>query len=44
MVFFLHCIVVNSDLGVAMTAGHTCLVTETGREDLSSRPLELVAV
>jgi Xaa-Pro dipeptidase len=44
MIFFLHCIVANSGLGVAMTAGHTCLVTETGREVLSGRPLELVVV
>jgi Xaa-Pro aminopeptidase len=44
MIFFLHCIVVNSGLGVAMTAGHTCIVTETGREVLSGRPLELVVV
>jgi Xaa-Pro dipeptidase len=44
MIFFLHCIVVNSSLGVAMTAGHTCIVTETGREVLSGRPLELVVV
>ena len=37
MVFFLHCIVTDSDRGVAMSLGRTCLVTETGREVLSAR-------
>ena len=44
MVFFLHCIVADSDRGVAMSLGRTCLVTETGREVLSARPLELIVV
>ena len=44
MVFFLHCIVTDSDRGVAMSLGHTCLVTEDGREVLSSRPLDLIVV
>ena len=44
MVFFLHCIVADSDRGVAMSLGHTCLVTDVGREILSARPLELIVV
>jgi Xaa-Pro dipeptidase len=44
MVFFLHCIVTDSDRGVAMSLGRTCLVTETGSEILSARPLELIVV
>jgi Xaa-Pro dipeptidase len=44
MVFFLHCIVADSEKGVAMSLGHTCLVTENGREVLSARPLELIVV
>ncbi len=43
-VFFLHCIVVDSDRGVAMSLGRTCLVTETGREVLSRQPLALTVV
>jgi Xaa-Pro dipeptidase len=43
-VFFLHCIVVDSDRGVAMSLGRSCLVTETGREVLSKQPLELTIV
>jgi Xaa-Pro dipeptidase len=44
MVFFLHCIVTDSARGVAMSLGRTCLVTDTGREVLSARPLELIVV
>lgn len=44
MVFFLHCIVTDSDRGVAMSLGRTCLVTETGREVLSSQPLDPIVV
>jgi Xaa-Pro dipeptidase len=44
MVFFLHCIVADSENGVAMSLGHTCLVTRKGREVLSTRPLELIVV
>jgi Xaa-Pro dipeptidase len=44
MTFFLHCIVTDSDRGVAMSLGRTCLVTETGREVLSKLPLDLIVV
>jgi Xaa-Pro dipeptidase len=44
MVFFLHCVVADSDRGVAMSLGRTCLVTETGREVLSAQPLDLIVV
>jgi Xaa-Pro dipeptidase len=44
MVFFLHCMVGDSENGVAMSLGHSCLVTGNGREVLSARPLELVVV
>lgn len=44
MTFFLHCIVTDSDRGVAMSLGRTCLVTETGREVLSKHPLDLIVV
>ena len=44
MVFFLHCIVVDSERGVAMSLGRTCLVTVAGREILSTRPLDLIVV
>lgn len=44
MVFFLHCIVADSDRGIAMSLGRTSLVTEAGREVLSQRPLELIIV
>lgn len=44
MVFFLHCVVVDSDRGVAMSLGYTCLVTQTGHEALSRQPLELIVV
>jgi Xaa-Pro dipeptidase len=44
MVFFLHCVVADSDRGVAMSLGRTCLVTDVGREILSARPLELIVV
>lgn len=44
MVLFLHCIVTDSDRGVAMSLGRTCLVTETGREVLSNQPLDLIVV
>ena len=44
MVFFLHCIVTDSDRGVAMSLGRTCLVTETGREVLSKQPLDMIVV
>ena len=44
MVFFLHCIVTDSEQGVAMSLGRTCLVTDTGREVLSKRPLDMIVV
>jgi Xaa-Pro dipeptidase len=44
MVFFLHCIVADSGRGVAMSFGHTCLVTDAGREVLSARPVALIVV
>ena len=44
MVFFLHCIVTDSERGVAMSMGYTCLVTGDGREVLSQRPLDLIVV
>lgn len=44
MVFFLHCIVTDSDHGVAMSLGRTCLVTDEGREILSAQPLDLIIV
>jgi Xaa-Pro dipeptidase len=42
MVFFIHIIIFDSDAGLAMTSGQTVLVTETGCEALSKRPLDLV--
>ncbi|MBT8371172.1 MAG: M24 family metallopeptidase, partial [Deltaproteobacteria bacterium] len=42
MVFFLHMILMDSDTNHAMCFGHTVVVTETGCESLSERPLELV--
>ena len=44
MVFFLHCVVADSERGVAMSLGRTFLVTEAGRESLSAQPLELIVV
>ena len=44
MVFFLHCVVADSERGVAMSLGCTCLVTDAGREVLSRRPLDLIIV
>ena len=34
----------DSDRGVAMSLGRTCLVTDAGREVLFARPLELIVV
>jgi Xaa-Pro dipeptidase len=42
MVFFLHMILMDSDTNHAMCFGHTVVVTETGCEPLSKRPLDLV--
>jgi Xaa-Pro dipeptidase len=44
MVFFLHCVVADSGRGVAMSLGRTCLVTRSGRDVLSARPLNLIVV
>jgi Xaa-Pro dipeptidase len=42
MVFFIHIILFDADRGVAMTNGHTVLVTDKGCEALSKRGTELV--
>lgn len=42
MVFFIHIIIFDADRGVAMTNGHTVLVTDRGCESLSRRPTDLV--
>ncbi|MFO1351037.1 MAG: Xaa-Pro peptidase family protein [Gammaproteobacteria bacterium] len=42
MVFFLHMIVMDSSKGLAMTLGHTVLVTAAGCEALSRRTLGLL--
>jgi Xaa-Pro dipeptidase len=42
MVFFLHMILMDSDSHCAMCFGHTVVVTESGCESLSKRPLGLV--
>lgn len=42
MVFFLHMILMDSERGIAMCPGQTAIVTETGAEVLSKRPLDLV--
>ncbi|MSO71936.1 MAG: aminopeptidase P family protein [Alphaproteobacteria bacterium] len=42
MVFFLHMILVDSDSGLAMTPGHTVLITESGAVALSKASLEFV--
>jgi len=41
-VFFLHMILVDSDSGLAMTLGHSVLVTDTGVERLSKRNLDML--
>jgi Xaa-Pro dipeptidase len=42
MVFFIHIILFDAERGVAMTNGHTVLVTDGGCEALSQRSTELV--
>jgi len=42
MVFFIHIIIFDADRGVAMTNGHTVLVTDRGCEALSKRSTDLV--
>ena len=41
-VFFLHMILMDSDTGLAMTLGHSVLVTDTGVERLSRHGLEML--
>jgi Xaa-Pro dipeptidase len=43
MVFFIHIILFDAEHGVAMTNGHTVLVTDRGCESLSQRSTDLVA-
>jgi Xaa-Pro dipeptidase len=40
MVIFMHAILIDRPAGYAMSAGHTVIVTETGREMLSRMPVE----
>ena len=42
MVFFLHMILADSEIGLAMTLGRTSLITERGPEPLSRAPLDLI--
>lgn len=42
MVYFIHIIIFDAERGVAMTNGHTVLVTDRGCEALSKRGTELV--
>lgn len=44
MVFFIHCVLVDSDAGVGVGVGRTCLVTEQGREILSRHPVDMILV
>ena len=41
-VYFIHLIIFDSELGLAMTSGQTMLVNERGCETLSQRSTELV--
>ncbi len=41
IVLFLHAVLADADAGLAMSLGHTIVVTEDGREVLSRLPLEL---
>jgi Xaa-Pro dipeptidase len=41
-VFFIHIIIFDADHGLAMTNGHTVLVTDQGCESLSARSTDLV--
>jgi len=42
MVFFIHIIIFDSERNLAMTNGHTVVVTDRGCESLSQRPTDLV--
>ena len=44
MVFFMHMILMNSELQLAMNLGETSLVTETGNERLGKQKLDLVVL
>ena len=44
MVFFMHMILMNSELQLAMNLGETYLVTETGNERLRKQKLDLVVL
>ena len=41
MVFFLHAIIADTDAGLAMSLGHTLVITKDGREVLSKLSPEL---
>jgi len=41
-VFFLHMILMDEAEGLAMSLGHSVLVTETGVERLSKHPLDML--
>ena len=43
MVFFLHAMLANTDVGYAMSFGHTLVITDNGREVLSGLPIELAS-
>ena len=40
MVIFMHAILIDRPAGYAMSAGHTVIITESGREALSRAPVE----
>ena len=44
MVFFMHMILMDSKLQLAMNLGETYLVTETGNERLGNQKLDLVVL
>ena len=44
MVMFVHAMFADARMGLAMSAGHTILITEEGREVISSPPLDLPVV
>ena len=44
MVFFMHMILMNSELQLVMNLGETYLVTETGNERLGKQKLDLVVL
>ena len=44
MVFFMHMILMDSKVQLAMNLGETYLVTETGKERLGKQKLDLVVL